>query len=302
MPQFSQTEANIIKLFVPTTIIEFEGTKYVIEECAKPRPSSGECKTDIYLKLKSETSTRELKISIKQENADFLENKIKYERAKEILGNDVDTILKKSIESLKSKFQDQYLVLFDKFKRTEANTIKLGWKFEFVNKPGGELSDKLDLSHEQVMDIYSGQNLPSSKRNAQVNGHVINDSGVANYILVIDENGTYTSKQCIDLLQPIETYINQHPDIFFACKALNYRAEKDQWDGNRPLSVYVDWSIVNGKMTGKLNFDNPLKKKGNEIGNNVKKILHKLSISNANFRLLKSKLADDVKYYEIENT
>ena len=221
MPQFSQTEANIIKLFVPTTIIEFEGTKYVIEECAKPRPSSGECKTDIYLKLKSETSTRELKISIKQENADFLENKIKYERAKEILGNDVDTILKKSIESLKSKFQDQYLVLFDKFKRTEANTIKLGWKFEFVNKPGGELSDKLDLSHEQVMDIYSGQNLPSSKRNAQVNGHVINDSGVANYILVIDENGTYTSKQCIDLLQPIETYINQHPDIFFACKALN---------------------------------------------------------------------------------
>lgn len=299
MPQFSQTEVDIINLFAPKTKIEFEGTKYIVEECAKPRPSSGECKTDVYLRLTSGKFTRELKISIKQTNADFLENKIKYERAKEILGDDVDTILKNSIDSLKSKFQDQYLVVFDKFKRTEAKTIKLGWKFEFVNKPGGDLSGKLVLSREQIRDIYSGQNLPSSKRNAQVNGRIIDESGVANYILVIDENSTCTLEKCIELLQPIETYIDKHPDIFFVCKALNYRINKDKWDGDRPLSVYVDWSIIDGKMTGKLNFDSPLKKKGNEIGNNVRQILRNLSISNANFKTLKSILANGVKYYKI---
>ena len=298
MPQFSKTEEDIIKLFVPKTEIEFEGAKYIVEECAKPRPSSGECKTDVYVKLKSNKSIRELKISIKQKNADFLENKMKYERAKEILGNDVDEILKNSINSLKDKFLEQYLVVFDKYKRTEAKSIKLGWRFEFVNKLGGDLSGKLILSREQVIDIYSGQNLPDTKRNANVNGRAVYDSGVANYILVIDHNSKYNLQQCIDLLIPIDTYIDQHPDIFFVCKALNYRASKDKWEGNRSLSVYVNWNITDGKMTGNLVFEEPLQKEGNEIGNNVRKILRNLKISNANFQTLKTKLDSGVKYYE----
>lgn len=298
MPQFSQTEVEIIKLFVPNTVIEFEGMKYIIEECAKPRPSSGECKTDVYLKLKTGSLIREVKISIKQNNADFLENKIKYERAKEILGEDVDVILKNSINSLKDKFLKQYLVVFDRYKKTEAKSIKLGWRFEFVNKLGGDLSGKLILSREQVKDVYSGQNLPDSKRNANVNGRVVYNSGVANYILVIDPNSKYNLQQCIDLLTPIDTYIDQHPDIFFVCKALNYRANKDKWEGNRSLFVYVNWNIIDGKMTGKLIFEEPLQKEGNEIGNNVRKILRNLKISNANFQTLKTKLDSGVKYYE----
>lgn len=298
MPQFSQTEVEIIKLFIPNTTIEFEGARYIIEECAKPRPSAGECKTDVYLKLKTDKSIREVKISIKQNNADFLENKIKYERAKEILGEDVDEILKNSINSLKDKFLEQYLVVFDKYKKTEAKSIKLGWRFEFVNKPGGDLSGKLILSREQVRDIYSGQNLPNSKRNANVNGRVVYESGVANYILVIDPNSKYNLQQCIDLLTPIDTFIDQHPDIFFVCKALNYRSNKDKWEGNRALSVYVKWSIINGKMAGALVFEEPLQKAGNEIGNNVRKILRSLSIDHSNFQTLKTKLDKGVRYYE----
>lgn len=298
MPQFSQTETEVIKLFVPNTAIEFEGTKYIIEECAKPRPSAGECKTDVYLKLKTDKSTREVKISIKQNNADFLENKIKYERAKEILGEDIDEILKNSINSLRNKFMEQYLIVFDRYKKTEAKSIKLGWRFEFVNKPGGDLSGKLILSREQVRDVYSGQNLPDSKRNANVNGRVVDESGVANYILVIDPNSKYNLQQCIDLLTPIDIYIDQHPDIFFACKALNYRANKDKWEGNRSLFVYVKWSIIDEKMTGKLIFGEPLQKAGNEIGNNVRKILRSLRISNSNFQTLKTKLDNGVRYYE----
>ncbi len=51
-------------------------------------------------------------------------------------------------------------------------------------------------------------------------------------------------------------------------------------------------------MTGKLIFEEPLQKEGNEIGNNVRKILRNLKISNANFQTLKTKLDRGVKYYE----
>lgn len=298
MAKFSQTEVKIRGLFAPGETIDFEGTRYIIEESAKPRPASGECKTDLYVRLRAGDSTRELKISIKQANADFLENKIQYERAKEIFGEDVDTVLKDSINSIKEKFLDQYLVAFDKFGKTYAKTIKLGWKFEFVNKPGGELSGKLALSHEQLKDIYCGNKLPESKRNARVNDRIVEGSGVADYILFVDPDGKYDLKQCVGLLTPIDKYLEQHPNIFFACKALNYRLDDNKWDGDRPLGVYVDWSLADGTMTGKLNFDHPLQKKGNEIGNNVKEILSSLKVSKENFRALKTKLSREVKYYE----
>lgn len=288
----------VIRLFALNTEIMFEGEKYVIKECAKPRPNSGECKTDVYVKLQSDLSTRELKISVKQKNADFLENKIKYERAKEILGDNADNILNESINSLRDKFLSQYLIAFDKYKHTQAHSIKLGWKFEFVNKAGGDLCGKLAVTPDQLKEIYTGQNLPESKRNARVNNRVVADSGVANYILVVDPKRKYTLKECIGLLTPIDEYVQNHPDVYFVCKALNCRATPDKWDGDRSLAVYVDWNIVDGKMTGKLIFDQPLKKMGNEIGNNLKTILDTFWISTKNFRTLKTKLDDGVKYYE----
>ena len=298
MPQFSKTESMVIKLFALNTEIMFEGEKYVIKECAKPRPNSGECKTDVYVKLQSELSTKELKISVKQKNADFLENKIKYERAKEILGDNVDRILRDSINSLRDKFLLQYLIVFDRYRSTYAQSIKLGWRFEFVNKVEGVLSGKLAVTPEQLKDIYAGQNLPDSKRNAFVNGRIVENSGVANYILVLDPKRNYTLEECIGLLTPIDEYVQNHSDVYFVCKAVNYIATSDKWEGDRALAVYVDWNIVDGKMTGKLIFDQPLKKMGNKIGNNLKMILSSLGISTKNFRTLKDKLDGCVKYYE----
>lgn len=46
---------------------------------------------------------------------------------------------------------------------------------------------------------------------------------------------------------PIDEYIKAHSDIYFACKALNYRTFKQKYDGDRPLSVQVDWEVKEGK-------------------------------------------------------
>lgn len=296
MPQFSNTERKIISLFVPGTKFIFEGEECTVIECEKPRPSSGECKTDVYLRVNKSDGEREIKISIKQANADFLENKIKYERAKEIFGDETDEILTKSIASIKSQFESQYLVLFQKYRKTEAQTIKLGWKFELVNKSGGDLSGEIQLTHEQLIDVYSGTNLPDSKRNAFVGGRKVANSGVANYVLFVDQDNEYRLDKCIRGLQTVSDYVRTHDKIYFACKALNYRNSKSKWDGNRSLAVFVDWSIENGKLKGSLNFVEPLKHKGNEVGDNLKLLLSKLGITSSNFSMLKSKLAQDVNY------
>lgn len=47
---------------------------------------------------------------------------------------------------------------------------------------------------------------------------------------------------------PIKDYVKMHPDIYFACKALNYRTFAEKWDGNRPLSVQVNWSAEQNKF------------------------------------------------------
>lgn len=295
MPKFSDTETLIKDLFKTGTCFNLEGQKWTVLECAKPRPSRGECKTDIYLLVKSDKGTKEIKISIKQDNADFLENKIKYERAKEIFGNDADSILKKSINSIKTAFDNQIIVYFKSHKRTKEKVIKLGWKFELMNKTNGDLSGELILTDKQKEDIYSGINLPIDKKNASVNGRIIENSGVAEYIMVVNQDTDYTLQYCIDNMQPIKQYICGRK-IFFACKALNYRLTDNKWDGNRPLSVYINWFISNKKLKAELIFNEPLKHTGNEIGDNVKELLSQLNITKTNFNNLKNKLDKEVKY------
>ncbi len=298
MPKFTETEKQVLDLFKLNTSFSFEGKKYTIIERDKPRPSKGECKTDVYVKLRDEDDEcRELKISIKQGNAEFLENKIQYERAKEIFGADVDNILKNSISELENNFKQQELVFFDGHGKTDPHSIKLGWKFEIMNKRGGKLSGALKLNKNQVVDVYSGQQLPDEKKNANVNEKMVIGSGVANYMLCVEETKDLSLNDVVNALIPIEKYVEEHPQIYYACKALNFRSSEDKWDGDRPLSVYVDWTIKEGKLHGKLNFSEPLKKKANEIGNNLKSMLEKLNISEENFDDLKEKLHNDVKYY-----
>ena len=97
-------------------------------------------------------------------------------------------------------------------------------------------------------------------------------------------------------IQDIREYARK-VNIYFACKALNYRAVANKWDGDRPLSVYVDWNIVDGKLTPSIIYSNPLGKKGNEVGDKLLACLRQLGISATNFDTLKDKLAKGTKVY-----
>ena len=279
MGDFGDAERRIKGLMSEGTVFKFQGRQYRIIMSDKPTCSKGEPKTDIYILAENDKSEIiEIKISYKKENADFIENKMSAERAEQLFGSEWEVVIENSTISIKDRFAERMLIYRNRFKRTNKGAITLGWKFELMNKNSGDLSGKIILTEEQVIDVYAGNNLSDDKRNASVCGNIIPDSGVANYILM--DESVKTAQEVIDKMIPIQEYVRNHPEIYFACKALNYRTFEEKWDGNRPLSVLVDWSAENGKLVPELVFDRPLQVKGNEVAERLIMYMNKLHIKN----------------------
>lgn len=280
MARFSKAERQIQKHFVVGNRIQFQNHTYEIRTVGKPTCPSGEPKTDIYILLVdcSNDTPCEIKISYKKSNADFLENKIKAERAEQLFGNDWRDIIQKSTMQIQHRFENKKLIFKSKFGRTEKGAITLGWKFELMNKLSGELSGQIILSHQQYQDVLSGNNLSIDKKNASVNGKIIQNSGVANYILIGDYFNN--AEDVLGHLKSIGEYIRDYPNIYFACKALNYRTFDKKFDGDRPLAVQVEWTIKNGKLHPNLKFNQPLEFNGNAVNAQLQNCLNRLNINN----------------------
>lgn len=275
---FSKNERTIANTLSKGTTFVFEGEQYTVTKVAKPQVPSGECKTDIYIEgINPLGKTKEFKISYKQGNAQFIENKMKASRAESILGSNWKSIIESGTENLKNKFESRAIIIK---KGRRDGSITLGWKYELLDVQSGELSSKLDLSEKQIRDIYSGENLPEEKRNAEVDGIKIKNSGVANYMLRTDVLNN--PQHIINNLQTIENYVKNHPDVYFACKALNYRTFEKKFDGDRPLAVQIDWENKDGFLVPKYNYSDPLTRKGKEICQKLLTTLDSLGITDTN--------------------
>lgn len=275
---FGETERYIHSFFPEGKVLDFDGNKYKVVLSGKPTTREGEPKTDIYICLENETETIEVKISVKKGNADFLENKTSAERAEQILGEDWSDIIIRSTKQLEQKFTDRSLIFKKKFGRTQAGSITLGWKFELVNKLSGELSDDILLTRDQKIDVYSGGNLSDEKKHAVVNNKIVQNSGIANSVLLFDIDEYDSGEQILRQLIPIDEFVDWEPNIYFACKALNYRTFQAKYDGNRPLAVFIEWENNEGKLNPKFVFDRPLITRGNEVANNLLNVLEELNI------------------------
>ncbi len=279
---FSENERRICGYFKKDIIFKYNGTEYIVlENAAKPTCDRGEPKTDIYVSTQNRLTgyNKAFKISYKQDNADFIENKTSAERAEKLLGPDWQGIIIESTSRLKSEFDRRTLIYKEKFGRTDKGAITLGWKFEILRVKSGELSNKLQLTENQKHDIYAGINLPDSKRNATVNGKIISNSGVADYIFE-EVTEAKDAQDVIDGLKTIDEYLAIYPDLYFSCKALNYRTFRKKYDGNRPLSVFVDWKVKDGKLDYQLVYNRPLTTKGDEVFKRLEFALNELGVEN----------------------
>jgi len=255
MKTFSSSEKSVLDKCSVGASFVYGGRTYIITNSGKPKSSAGEPKTDIYIEAKNDVgSVVEFKISYKQPNADFFENKLGAVRAQQIFGDSWKQNVIDLTAKIKDKFLNKKLVYKKKRSRTDKGSITLGWKFEFVDKGNGELSSSISLTREQKIEVLTGRKLIEGKRNAKVNGKIIVNSGVADFILY---GGNYKDVQSIiDALVPAEEY-SERVQIYFACKALNYRTFAEKWDGDRHLCVYVEWFENKGKLDYKIVFDKP---------------------------------------------
>ena len=95
MTAFSDSERRLLTLFSSGSSFSFEGDQYEVRFSGKPTAPRGEPKTDIFVRcIKCGNCTPvDFKISYKQEDADFLENKITPERAANIWGRNWSNII-----------------------------------------------------------------------------------------------------------------------------------------------------------------------------------------------------------------
>ena len=275
---FSDAEKHICSLFSVGSQFKYKGTTYTVKFVGKPTCSHGEPKTDVYVNAASSSKIKEFKISFKKKNADFLENKTNKDRATQLFGPNWDSIIIKATSALQREFELRPLIYKKSHKKTEAGVITLGWKFELLNVNSGKLSGSMRLSRSQVVDVYAGTNLTCDKRDASVNGITISNSGIANFIL-FEEHKPKTIQDAADLLMTIDKYVDLNPDVYFACKALNYRTFCNKYDGDRPLAVYVDWSVAKRKLVSKLVFNEPLIYGGNYAARKLLNALKKLDVN-----------------------
>lgn len=300
---FSDFERKIKNLFPKDTTFTHNNDLYKVNFCGKPMCKKGEPKTDVFIeivKLKDNT-TGQIKISVKKSNAEFLENKIKPERAKAIMGENWKNIIKSATKDISNKFEDRYLIFKDKKGKSQAGSITLGWKYEILAVPSGELSTKLNLTEEQVIEVYSGNKLSPDKKNSIVCGKEIKNSGVATSILIGDLSKFSTAQDVIDSLVPIKTYVKSNPNVYLACKALNYRSLDDKYDGDRPLCVFIDWNISNNKLTPTFRYDKPLETGGKEVLDKLKLTLKSLKVFNTTDLDMSSISHKDIVYTSESN-
>lgn len=295
---FSDSERYIKELFCTGTTFTNSNKHYEVILSDKPTCSKGEPKTDLYILVNElESNTRkELKISVKKSNADFLENKIGDERALAIFGQDWKYIITACTLQLEDKFRNKPLIYKRKKGKSNAGSITLGWKFELLNKSSGELSNKIALSKKQVIDVYSGTNLPTDKKNALINGNRVPNSGIANCLFIGNTELYNTAQDVINNIIPITTYVESHPDIYLACKALNYRTFEQKFDGDRPLCVFIDWNIKDDKLAPNIRFDAPLVTCGNSIASKLLTALNTLNINTTNDITLQNVSSTDFVY------
>lgn len=288
--KFGKTEKYIQEQIEKTGKFTYQGDAYELLKIGKPNPKDGkgEPKTDIYCLARKKVSgkEKEFKISVKQTNANFLENKMSLERAIDIFGEDAQEIISRSTQKLKSEFEGKSIFI-EKGGRTEKGAITIGWKFELLNVLSGKKSGKIELTNEQKIDVYVGTNIKEEKRNSKVNGEDIDGSGIANYILEVDKDALPSLDEIFKCIEPIEEYAKEQ-NVYFACKAINFRSSKMKerpkpWDGNRPLAVYIDWKLNGEKISYDVMMDNPLGKKADEIGFQVIEMLKELGIKYDNF-------------------
>lgn len=257
-------EDHIISTFKKDRFFTYYGRICEVLEAGKPRPQSagGECKTDVFVRAKTQDTGKEfdLKISVKNMNKEFMGNKLKKEDVEAYLGADWEKILIQATTSIKDSFENRALMYASGHHPVKPNSVTVGWKLEIADRPRA-LSVPIPLNNRQIRDyVYKGTNLTWDKKDSIVNGRVIPNSGVADYLIITSIEDIKTSNDVIEQMESIDDA--DIGDTYFIFTANNYRTDVQSADGPRSLAVRIEWEVHNGRMIPIFHYDKPLQYTG----------------------------------------
>lgn len=281
---YIKLEEHIINTFLRDRLFTYRDKMYEVVTVGKPRPqgTGGECKTDVFIRAKEKESCdiEDIKISVKNKNKEFMGNKLKKEDVEAYFGPEWEDIVIDATTSLKEKFENRVLVYASGKHPTKPNSVTVGWKLEIADRPRA-LSVRIPLTDQQIRDyVYKGTNQTSEKKNSVVDGKIIPNSGVADYLITTSIEEIKTADDVINQMELIEKA--DIGDTYLIFTANNYRTDVDKADGSRYLAVRIEWVCRDNKMVPEYHYDNPLQYTGEgDMAPYVKAVLKALGKRNA---------------------
>ena len=275
---------------------EYSGNRYKVIQCSKP---SGESKTDLFIVAKNigGGNNKVFKISYKKHSYTFVENKVRRYRIEEIFGSDWSNIIQSQINTRFAQFKKHHLV------NKEKKKITIGWRYEIEQadmvKSHRTLSAsiKQDIASRVIWGEYAG----NERRDAKVDGVIIPNSGIPDYIVIADPEELSTWQDFFDKLKDIKKYAREHNKMQASFITQNWRwsQNKEKWvtEGtSRDFVVWVKWRTVNGMLEGQAVLDQPFQKKAKDIVDDLKNCLEEMNIP------MDSKLMENLNNNISDNT
>lgn len=275
---YAKLENTVLSQFIENQKIQYQNKEFLVLLSGKPKTNKGgEPKTDCYIKLKdlSNEKIHEYKISCKLKSSnEFQENKIRAERAEEILGPNWKNIITKTSTKIDNLFKERPLNNPNGYKQNKYGHLVLGWKIEIASKER-LLSAELELSEQKIKDyIYKGTNQKEVKKNSYINNIKVKDSGIANYILIAEIEDINSPKDVLDKIIDIDKHKIKKHYLIFTGNTYNVNKPKNKTDGNRSLAVRIEWELKNDELYPNIKYDSPLTPPSNS--KDMRKIIDKI--------------------------
>ena len=266
-------EKYVMETFKEGTRFLRGDNEWVVDICGKPvvQFGGGEPKTDVFVRLictsgKRNGDTEDYKFTIKKPDANFLQNKASRKQMNDMLGEKKATeliiaavrdILGRNMESLIKDIAVKKGVKRWSGDKELSDRFNLGYRWDITKQRNGKRSYKPVLTDEEKFDILSGRSMPEEKRNAKVNGQIIENSGVANYYLETDLTGPTHIDDLLKKCKPVDDpFLLDSLEFYITLKALNYyyypSSHCSHHDGPRPLAIYTSYD---DDFNGTIKFD-----------------------------------------------
>lgn len=301
-----ENELRLIRIFQPgTNFIYLDGQEYISEICSKPYPQTpgGEPITDVYLQARSITSNNvlNLKISLKKVGWEFIKNHMSESDFNDIFFDDIDNQIQFYLNQSQRLLMNIPVIDLgndNKINRKMNNgSITLGWEMMISNRPRG-LSLGI-LPDHYVREAILGEHMEERRRNAVVNGEIVNNSGIPTHVLEMDIDENTTREQIFQGLMTVEEFIFQYQNnLNVILKANNYRSlsrksSKGRCDGQRYLFVTNKWRSDGNCLSCRLDFNFPFQR-NNRSRIDLEDSLTQLGINIRNVELDQIRICDDV--------